>query len=241
MRTSQSFSTLTPLSRVGPKRPGRGAKLPQVPQGGMLPPLQHPHRPQQPNDGGANSRRNLPHRDGYYSRSLENDPTSQHHQQIMGPPGEHHPQQHQKLDTVLEAGRGVRKLPVPIVKTGTGRNNGMMNGGGGPMNMTNHNGISVQPHPQQQQQQQQMPGTNTAYDHMIFEGDPQQQRGPGPGPMGPPPPMGGGPPPGPHMPGGGMGPPMSQQQQQPRMQETMVNQGMVGPMPTDINQMPNWT
>jgi hypothetical protein len=45
-------------------------------------------------------RRQLPDRSGYHSRSLEGSvPTN-------------------KLDTVLEVGRGVRKLPVPLVKSG---------------------------------------------------------------------------------------------------------------------------
>ena len=213
MRTSQSF-TLPPLSRVGPKRPGRGAKLPQVPQGG-LPPQAMPQ-----NGAGNCSRRQLPNRDGYYSRSLEQDP-----QLLAG----HHPVgQHQKLDTVLEAGRGVRKLPVPVVKTGTGRN-GIINGGpsNGSAMVNSSNGMS--------QQQPQMPGSNTAYNHIHFDGEPMTV--PGPGPMGPGP-MG------PTM--QGMGPPggpLSQQQQQqpPMMQDSLVTQGMVGSMPSDMNQMPNWT
>ena len=51
-------------------------------------------------------RRTLPDRAGAHSRSLEHD------HRAMGPTT--------KLETVLEAGRGVRKLPVPMPKTGTG-------------------------------------------------------------------------------------------------------------------------
>lgn len=213
MRTSQSYTTLPPLGRVGPKRPGRGARLPQVPQGGVLQQL--------PSNGGSN-RRHLPNRDGYYSRSLENDP-----EMMMGH------QQQQKLDTVLEAGRGVRKLPVPIVKTGSsGRNGGMMNGGpvgnGGGVMGPNSNGMMMGPqqHPSSVQHQS-MSGQQ--YDeNMLYDGEPMSMSGPNPmGPhiqpgMGPPQPMGQHP---------------QQQQQQAMMQDTMVNQSM----PLDPNQMPNWT
>lgn len=61
----------------------------------------------------GNKRRQLPDRSGFYSRSLENNDYGPHNQPV---------------NTVLEAGRGVRKLPVPMVKSAT---NGVMSGGGG--------------------------------------------------------------------------------------------------------------
>ena len=94
MRASNSFGA-GPLGgqQHTLRRSGRGARLPMIPGGPTpLPP---------PSAAGGGTRRQLPSRGQFQSRSLDNS----------------HP--HEKLDTVLEAGRGVRKLPVPVVRTGS--------------------------------------------------------------------------------------------------------------------------
>ena len=94
LKNSQSISgggLSGPPSRRRPtaqgRPPGRGAKLPSVPKIG--------------GDDAARPRRQLPDRAALYSRSLEG---------LL-------PQLKSKRDTVVEAGRGVRKLPVPVVKS----------------------------------------------------------------------------------------------------------------------------
>ncbi len=121
MRTAQSMMNFGGVNTATGRRPGRGAKLPQppagaIPGGGMI-----PNGGLAFNNTAPPRRRQLPDRGGLQTRSMDSDygavpgPFQQQQQQ---------PQRPMTLDTVVEAGRGVRKLPVPMVRTGT------VNGGG---------------------------------------------------------------------------------------------------------------
>ncbi len=111
LKSSQSFNNTVPQrqqqqQQQQQRRPGRGAKLPQVPTTAAAAAAAAAAAGSTTAAAPPPPRRRLPDHSGLLSRSLD-------HQQNVG---------NGKLETVLEAGRGVRKLPVPVVRTGN--NNG---------------------------------------------------------------------------------------------------------------------
>ncbi len=237
MRNSQSFQLPGlggGLNSGTGRRPGRGAKLPQVPMGvnpgmtnggggGLLGGLAGMMNGG--GGGGMQRRRQLPDRGGMQSRSLEQDYNNHVNMPL--------PNQ-QPMDTVVEAGRGVRKLPVPMVRTGT---NGGMNGaavGGAPNGGAGPGGGGM--------------GAPTPFEQMLLENPNLEMPGAG-GPV-PPPGMVGGM----GLPGGGGMPttPMQQQQpgpppmggmmpQQPQGPPMMQEDPMAAAAAAAMGTMPNWT
>ena len=163
--------------------------------------------------GSITSRRKLPDRGTAQSRSLD-------YPNGGGP----------AMETVLEAGRGVRKLPPQPVGTSTlNRGGGLWQNGGSTAMM---NGNLSMPHQGPPAQQPQPPqGPNMAPGPMVANGPLPMDMGGPPGMMGPP--MGPqvGPPPPPMGPMGSMGP-MDPTQTQPMangmMNPAMGNSAMVG-------------